>query len=42
LVLTLSGRKCFFSVFDFLGATGLEKGKGQRAQLGNFEADKMS
>jgi hypothetical protein len=27
-------QKTFFSVFDFLGATGLEKGQAQRAQLG--------
>jgi hypothetical protein len=30
----------FVSVFDFLGATGLEKGKGQRARVENFEMNK--
>jgi hypothetical protein len=32
----------FFSVFDFTGATGLGKGKGQGERLGNFETNKMS
>jgi hypothetical protein len=41
LVLTLFGRKAFFSGFYFPGATGLEKGQGQREQLGNFEANNM-
>jgi hypothetical protein len=40
LVLTLFARKHFFSIFDFPGATGLEKGKGQGSRLGNFEAKK--
>jgi hypothetical protein len=31
LVLTLFVRKCFFRVFEFPGATGLEKGQGQEA-----------
>jgi hypothetical protein len=34
--LTLCGKKCFFSVFDFPGATGLKKGQDQRAWLGKF------
>jgi hypothetical protein len=42
LVLTLSGRKCFLSVFDFLGGMGLKKGQGQRARLGNLVTNKMS
>jgi hypothetical protein len=41
LGLTLSVRKRFFSVFDFSGATGLEKGQGKRTRLGNFETIKM-
>jgi hypothetical protein len=32
----------FFSVFDFLGATGLANGQGQRARLGNSKRNKMS
>jgi hypothetical protein len=33
---------CFdFGVFDFPGATGLEKGQGKWARLGNFEMSKM-
>jgi hypothetical protein len=31
----------FFSVFDFPGATGLEKGQGQGERLGNFKANDM-
>jgi hypothetical protein len=31
----------FFSVFDFLGATELQKGQGQRTRLVNSEANKM-
>jgi hypothetical protein len=42
LVLTLFGRKCFFSIFYFPGAMGLEKWQGQIERLGNFEKNKMS
>jgi hypothetical protein len=31
----------FFSVIDIPGATGLEKGQGQGARLGNFKANKL-
>ncbi len=30
-----------FSIFDFPGATGLEKGQGQGPRFGNFETNKM-
>ena len=30
------------SIFDFPGATGLEKGQGQGPRFGNFETNKMS
>jgi hypothetical protein len=42
LVLTLSGRKHFFSVVDIPRAMGLGKGQGQRTRLGNFEKNKIS
>jgi hypothetical protein len=41
LVLTLFVRKRLFSVFDFPGTTGLEKGQGQGAWIGNFEMHNM-
>jgi hypothetical protein len=31
-----------FSIFDFPGATGLQKEQGQGEQLGNFKANKTS
>jgi hypothetical protein len=40
LVSTLFVIKRFFSFFDFPGATGLEKGQGLGARLGNFETKK--
>ena len=30
-----------FSVFDFSGATGLQKGQGQGTRFGIFETNKM-
>jgi hypothetical protein len=41
LDLTVFGRKrfFFFGIFDFPGAMGLRKGQGQKARLGNFEAN---
>jgi hypothetical protein len=39
LDLTVFGRKHIFSIFDFAGATGLRKGQGHGAQLGNFETN---
>jgi hypothetical protein len=41
LVLTFFVRKCFFSIFFFPGATGLEKGQGRGERLGNFETNNM-
>jgi hypothetical protein len=41
LDLILFGRKRFFSVIDFPGATGLGKGQGQGARLGSDELFEM-
>jgi hypothetical protein len=38
---SLSQKPCFKHFFYFPVATGLGKGQGQRAQLGNFETNKM-
>jgi hypothetical protein len=34
-------KNTFFSVFNFPGAMGLEKGQGQRTWLGIFQTNKM-
>ena len=34
-------KSCLFSVLDFPGASGLQKGQGQRARFRIFEANAM-
>jgi hypothetical protein len=38
---SLCQKTLFLAFFYFLGATGLKKGQGQGARLGNFETYKM-